>query len=293
MKKFYLISFCLLLTLTAVAQPKKKKGTPAYNKQNKETDQFLQKQWWLGFKAGANLSQTVVTTSYNVISPTNYEPSAIAKQYDDFKLLGSQATLEVTFYYKGFSFSFQPTYQHSRFVYANNFSWTDDENQSNTVELKYEQEQKLDHAVLPLLIKYDLTKSKLRPYLQIGGYTALLLSANKSVTVSGTDYASGGTNAFENEPIIVGAKDLFAKNHWGLLGGAGVNYNVGNVRLNLDIIYRYGMSNIVSPKNRYGNDRLSGVGDALDDLTLNNLSVSIGCLFPMRFLASGFKSLDK
>ena len=77
------------------------------------------------------------------------------------------------------------------------------------------------------------------------------------------------------------------------MGGAGVNYNLGNnVRLNLDVMYRYGMSNIVSTKNRYDSDRLSGVGDVMDDLTLDNLSISLGCLFPLRFLSSGFKTLD-
>lgn len=107
------------------------------------------------------------------------------------------------------------------------------------------------------------------------------------------DYASGGTNQFAYEPIIVGAKDLFAKNNWGMIGGAGVNYNLGNVRLNFDVMYRYGMTNITSTKNRNSNDRLAGVGDAMDDMTLNNISVSIGCLFPMRFLSSGFTSLDR
>jgi hypothetical protein len=107
------------------------------------------------------------------------------------------------------------------------------------------------------------------------------------------DVAAGGANAFKDEPIMVGAKDLFAKNHWGLVAGAGAYYNLGNVRVNLDIQYKYGMSNITSVKNRYSNDRLSGVGDAMDDLTLDNLSFSIGCLFPLRFLENGFKSLDR
>jgi outer membrane protein W len=128
---------------------------------------------------------------------------------------------------------------------------------------------------------------------QIGVYTAMLINASKDVSVKGIDNAAGGVNEFTNESIIIGAKDLFAKNHWGLMGGAGVNYNLGNnVRLNVDIMYRYGMSNIVSTKNRYDSDRLSGVGDVLDDLTLDNLAISIGCLFPLRFLSSGFKTLD-
>ena len=116
---------------------------------------------------------------------------------------------------------------------------------------------------------------------------------SKEVSINGIDNAAGGVNEFKDESIIIGAKDLFAKNHWGLMGGAGLNYNLGNnVRLNLDVMYRYGMSNIVSTKNRYDSDRLSGVGDVMDDLTLDNLAFSVGCLFPLRFLSSGFKTLD-
>ena len=296
MKRFTLLLLCTIIALTATAQQEKKRKPSAYNqnKKSKEDEKFLEKQWWLGFKAGANLSKANVEKSYSVIAPTNYEPSTIGKKYDNYNLIGSQATLEVSFYYKRFLISFQPTYQHSRFAYSNSFVWSSNTEQNNRVELNFDQEQKIDHAVLPLIIKYDIYGNRLRPYVQIGAYSAILINATKSLTSYGIDNAAGGENEFHNEPINVGAKDLFAKNYWGLLGGVGVNYNLGNnVRLNLDVIYKYGMSNISSTENRYGSDRLSGVGDALDDLTLDNLSVSLGCLFPMRFLSSGFKTLDR
>ena len=50
---------CTLFSVTALGQVKKRK-LPKFNK-NKETNVFLKKQWWLGFKAGANLSSAVVT----------------------------------------------------------------------------------------------------------------------------------------------------------------------------------------------------------------------------------------
>jgi hypothetical protein len=53
------------------------------------------------------------------------------------------------------------------------------------------------------------------------------------------------------------------------------------------------MSNITSTKNRFGSDRLSGVGDTMDDLKLNNISFTIGCLFPLRFLGKSFQSVEK
>lgn len=296
MKRLSLLLFCCLLILAAEAQDKKRKkiASPAFKeKKAREDSKFLEKQWWLGLKGGANLSKVSVDKVYSAVAPTNYDYSDIAKRYTNFDLVGSQITLEATFYFKGFSLSVQPTYQHSRFIYTNSYSWSSDIEETNHVELNFEQEQKVDHAIIPLVIKYDITGNKLRPYVQIGVYTAMLINANKSVSITGIDHAAGGANEFKEESIIIGAKDLFAKNHWGIMGGAGLNYNLGNnVRLNLDILYRHGMSNIVSTDNRYGSDRLSGVGDVMDDLSLDNLSFSAGVLFPLRFLSSGFKTLD-
>ncbi len=281
-----------MCVLGAFGQGKKK--APGFNnkKQVNEQDKFLDKQFWLGFKAGVNLSQIDPTKRYSVLSPTNYSAGLTDKSYNSFNKMGSQASLEVTFYFKGFSFSAQPAYIHSRSTYSNQFTWRNPENASEELILHYDQEQKIDYADLPLLIKYDITRTRLRPYVQVGAFYSLLINANKAVTVSGTDYASGGKNEFKNDPVIVGAKDLFA-NYWGLVGGAGVNYNLGNVRLVLDITYRKGMSNIANVQNRYGNDRLSGIGEVQDDGKLNNIVFSAGCLFPMRYLSNSFKALDK
>jgi len=295
MKKLYLLLVCAMLVISATAQEKpggkkRKKPSGAYNKQNNENEKFLNKQWWLGLKGGINLSNTTVLKSYSVIS-RDESTGTTNKKYEDFKQLGSQISLEASFYISGFSLSFQPTYQHAVFSYANEYEWTG--TGTNNLTLTYDQEQKVEHLQLPFIIKYEFGGNTLRPYLQIGGYSAILLNAVKAVTITGVDNASGGTNEFVDGPITVGADDLFAKSHWGLIGGAGVYYNVGNVRLNLDVMYKYGMSNISSTENRYSNDRLTGVGDAMDDLTLDNLAINIGCLFPLRFLENGFKSLDR
>jgi outer membrane protein W len=291
MKKLCLIFFCTLLTCNIKAQDKRKRPGN-FNKPKNEGSQFLEKQWWLGFKAGTNFSKAVVDKTYSVISSTDENPPLTSKEYQNFKDAGTQVTLEVTFTFKQLSLSLQPTYRHAIFTYSNRYEWTDADPLNNLI-LNYSQEQKVDHIEIPLIAKYEFGNGKLRPYLQAGGYEAFLVNANKSVKISGVDYASGAVNEFENPPIIVGAKDLFAKNNWGLIGGAGLNYHLGNVRFNLDVMYKYGMSNITSSKNRYSNDRLSGVGDALDDLKLSNLAISLGCLFPLRFLETGFKSFEK
>lgn len=294
MKRFYLLILLVSLGTYCTAQVnKKKKGTATYNVKARQEQKFLEKQWWLGLKAGTNLTSASVLARYSSVVPTNYDYELGYKSYESFNKLGSQAALEISFYFKRFSLGLQPTYQHSRLVYSNSFLWADEENGNNTLQLNYESEQQMDYAVIPLLAKFDLTTTKLRPYVQAGMFVAFTVNANKSLTISGVDQASGGINEFTNEPIIVGAKDLFAPSYWGMIGGAGLNYHQGNIKLNLDVLYQYGMTNAAAEENRYSNGMLTSVGDTMDDLTLNNIVISIGCLFPLRFLGDGFKSIDK
>jgi hypothetical protein len=290
MKTVPLFLICLLLTLPVCGQRNARK-VGSFNQANRVANAFLQKQWWLGFKAGPNLSKVVVEKTYHVITPTNYDVTEISKRYKNFRSLGSQVAFEVTFTYRRVSVSFQPTYRTNSFTYSNEYKWTDPETPDNHLELNFEQQQKIAYLDWPLIGKYEFQAGKIRPYAQFGIYSSLRVDATKSVAVTGIDYASGGLNHFENEPIIIGASDLFARYHWGLLAGAGIDYPIGNVRINVDIAGRIGMSNIASTQNRYGSDRLSGVGDNLDDMRLQNIALSVGCLFPLRFLGSGFKSM--
>jgi hypothetical protein len=291
MKKFYAILIIAFSVISLSAQSQKPPKLPKFNK-NKEKNVFLKKQWFLGFKAGVNLSGAEMLKAYAAISPANYELNDIKKQYRNYKNLGTQATLEATFYFTGLSLSLQPTYRHSRFAYENFYTWHDIEDPNNRLELHYYQQQNIDYFDLPVIAKYEMMFNKFSPYIQGGLYSSFLINATKSVDVSGIDYASGGTNEFRNEIIIVGASDLFARKHWGLIGGVGLYYNQGNVRFNLDIMYKHGMSNITSTKNRFGSDRLSGVGDAMDDMQLSSVSIAAGCLFPLRFLGRNFRSTD-
>jgi hypothetical protein len=289
----FLGAMCLLCCTIHFAEAQSSKKSPAaFNQANNRNNTFLNKQWWLGVKGGTTLTDANVEKQFTVIEPTNYSADATGKKYTRFKEPGSMVSFEVSFFWSGFLLSFQPAYQNSRFTYTNSYRWHDDGETNNIVELNYDQQQQLAHVILPLVVKYAFNISRVIPYVQAGVYSAHLLNANKAVTVSGIDYASGGENNFTNETLTIGADDLYAKNHWGMMAGVGAYYNLGNVRLSLDVVYRMGMSNIVSEKNRYSSDRLSGVGDAMDDLTMNSVVISVGTLFPLRFLSSGFKSVN-
>ncbi len=290
MRKYLLVLLCSILFVTATAQPKRKAAN--FNFSGRENP-FLRQQWWIGLKGGVNVSSVKVDQSYSIIAPTNYSADVSKKKYEKWKPMGTQIGLEATYAFRGFSASIQPTYGTTRFRYENNYSWTDAEIPENHLDLRYEHDQQISHLYLPLIFKYEFHLTAFSPYIQVGAYSAFLLGATKSVEVSGTDYASGGTNEFQYEQVTVGAKDLFAPNHWGIVAGGGVYYNIGNIRLNLDVQYRIAQSQMNSGENRYKNDRLSGIGDAMDDINVNAIAVSFGTLFPLRFLSSGFKSYDK
>lgn len=291
MIRILLFLSCVLLATISEGQ---RKPPPGFKKKVKEQqNSFLDKQWWVGLKIGPNMTRATPDVRYSILTPTNYAQALTEKQYDGFRQLGSQATLEITFNYKSLGFSFQPTYRLSRFTYTNEFNWDNPENATEMIQLNYNHEQKVDYADLPLIVKYDITGNTLRPYLQAGIFYSMLVNATKTVETTGTDFGSGGTNEFTNEPVIVGVKDLFHKSYWGIVAGGGLHYNLGNVRMVLDMSYRIGMSNVTNTGNRFSNDRLSGIGDAFDDMKTDNLMISVGCLFPMRFLSTSFKSVDR
>jgi hypothetical protein len=292
MQKIYLVVILTFISLGSLAQGKNKSESYNRPKSKKNQNQFLQQQWWLGFKAGFNLAQASPTKRYTILTPTNYPASASDKVYNSFTETGMQVSLEITYYYKAFYFSFQPSYISSNFTYFNEFQWINPLNINETLTQTYNQNQKVEYADLPFLVKYDITGSTLRPYVQLGVFYSILLNAVKTVQVSSIDRASGGTNVINDKPSINGVKDLFS-NYWGLVGGAGLAYQLGNVRLVLDATYRQSMSNIVNPQNRFSNGDLSSLGYAQDDLSLKNISISLGVLFPMRYLSNSFKSNDR
>src|ERR1700759_370144 len=121
-----LLLLCCAIAFTDLSA-QKRKAPPSMRSKGTAQEKFLNKQFYLGFKAGANLTEATPDARYSVITPTNYDVSKTDKTYKSYSKLGSQATLEVTFYFKGFSLSAQPTYRTSKFVYSNQSTWINTE----------------------------------------------------------------------------------------------------------------------------------------------------------------------
>lgn len=273
----------LLLLYAPFCEAQKKKSF-GRNRQSKFQERFLQKQVWVGIKAGGNVTKAVPVHRYSAFSSTTGQDGMFDKKYHDFSSKAGQAGLEVTFFYKMFSLSFQPGYRRMVFGYANEYSWSDPSNGSNTMQQKYEALQKLDYFEFPLFLRFEPLHTRLRPYVQAGWYYSRLNNAFKETTITVRDMASGGSNEYVAQQISADAKDLFIRSNMGWAVGAGVSFPVGNARIGADFSYFRNIHNITSVQNRYSNDRLTGAGDILDDVKLRNLSLSLTLLMPLRFV---------
>lgn len=256
-------------------------------------DDFSKTQFYIGLRGGISFTKANVINRYSSFVSINNPDENYEKSYSNYKKLGAFVGMEFDFYFKGFTASFQPNYRREIYSYSNTYQWVDANDASNFLALQYHQDTRLDYIELPLFIKYDILKKKFRPFVQIGFYYAMLNGATKHLVVDGTDNASGTSRNFTLQDDIVGAKDLFITSSIGMAYGLGFSYKVGNVRLILDATFRKGLNNISNVNNRYSANTLTGAGDVSDDVKVDNLAFSFGCLFPMKFLTSSeYKAVD-
>ena len=283
-----LLFACLHASLTHAQVARKKTYSSGLPSKSFEKSQF-----YIGIRGGLSLTKVHVIESYtSFVSPNNPDEKYL-KEYKIFSKPNAAFGLEFSFSYSKFTASFQPNYRRQTFSYANTYEWADANNSQNYLQLTYKQKTTLDYIELPLFIRYDIVSGAFKPFVQIGFYYGILNNATKELTIEGVDNAAGTSRNFNEPASIIGAKDLFIKSSIGAAIGVGTSYKVGNIRLILDATYRKGFNNVSNRQNRYASNSLSGAGDVTDDIKLNTITFSFGCLFPMKFLvSSSHKAVD-
>ncbi len=239
--------------------------------------------WGFGIKGGINMTTPSPDGQYSVFSFTE-EPLAAANEKSYLKSSENKG-FQVTFVAKytlfnGLSLSLQPTFASYTYNYRSSFAWVDAEDTNNSLFLNFKHEQSLNYVELPLLVRYEILNTPIRPFVHGGAYYGLLLSALKDVEVTGIDNASGGTEEFNGATTTVGIKDQYKPGQYGLIAGGGVILSLGPANLELGVDYKLGMSNIVDENKRFeDNPLISGSYDILDNAKLKNLSFSAGIIF--------------
>jgi hypothetical protein len=281
----YLVALVFILTSSVLLAQSRNKSL-AYK------DPFLSTQWYLGFFAGGNLSSGKPTTSYYGYAPVNYSQTDSEKTYGGFSKLGGQGGLVFMFYTNGITIGFKPGIHSYTIEHATSTSWTDSADPDNSLQVSYNHESHFNYVEFPLSVQYDLVRGRIRPYVGIGGYYSILLDATRTIERSGTDSASGSAGSFTNQPKTIGVKDLYISSSLGLMGFIGASYDPGNIRITLDLGYKYGLNNITNTENRYLNNELTAIGEAADDIQLHNLYLSLGFVFPLKFISKNYNSFN-
>ena len=276
LKTLFVILF-LLTTSTVQAQ-----------KYQNYISEFLSTQWWLGFRIGTNLTDVNPTERFSGISPINYS-SGLDKNYDSYNLAGVAAGLDITFYHKGWSIAFQPNFSRSRYSYQNMLFW-EGTTATERFETDFSQEQKVDFFDIPLLIKYDLLKKEIRPFLSIGAYYSFITNAEKELAVNQRDFTSGNVRTISLETIKLGVTDNFTGANYGVLAGAGVSFDFWNIRTIIEANYRYGLKNITDTNQRFTESELVSIGDLNDNVELRSINISASFVFPLRFISKQFQA---
>lgn len=276
----------LLIALPVILQAQSLKG-------RKSGDPFRNTQAFVGLWAGSNFSSVHVLEHYSEFVSLEINENVLQDEKEYSALVDNpafQMGLSMAFSFnKSLTVAFNPGFRQLSYSYRSEFVWNDPENPLNYLENKYTHQQDLFYLSLPLLVRYSPLHKKFSPYLQAGAFYDRMLNAKKSVRTDGLDLASGGQITFSNVAQSSDISPLFVKTHVGITAGAGFTYNLGTVMLFMDGQYRYGLHNVSSAARRYSASRdLPGFGNVMDDLTLQNIEISLGCYFPLKFLTKDF-----
>lgn len=139
--------------------------------------------------------------------------------------------------------------------------------------------EKLTYLDLPCLFRYSFSPMKrLRYYVQGGAFAGYLLYSGNDFS---TTYAPANqTNELKNLNSDSRRNNL----NYGLAGGLGLSYKMGQGHVFIQANYFYSMSNITQTDTRYKyNDLLYTYFYADDDIFLHNLAISVGYSFFMNY----------
>ena len=144
--------------------------------------------------------------------------------------------------------------------------------------IRTEYTERLVYLNLPISIRYQFDAGDFFPYLHLGYFTQILLSASSDIeSVSDTAGAASGIRTTE---------DRRSSSNPGLVAGAGVNFVLGNGLLAVEGRYEYGLTSVVIQKNRYTDlDRAFQFLYLDNDFSLRNLGLQVGYTIPLSFSA--------
>lgn len=243
----------------------------------------------MGVNTGLNITIPNPYNRYSILGPaasTGGDSYPKNYSYNLAHLLGAHISgvIEYTLS-KNLSINVQVAPISLAFRYETNLKW---ESKGKRITLDFIHRQQLYYIEIPLFLKYRFVdiKSRLKPYVQIGGFLRIQEFTHKIID---------RTLETESEPPVKDTNAFYLKKlinpiNTGFCIGTGITYDTGFVGFRLffelGVNYKYCFNNIVDAGRRYNERELIfGYYDVFDDIKLRNWDLTFKILFPISFKA--------
>ncbi|HTF80363.1 MAG TPA: outer membrane beta-barrel protein, partial [Cytophagales bacterium] len=130
-------------------------------------DPYTYTQFYIGIRGGATLTGTKVEERFSSLISVDSVAESYDKKYKNYKRVTAFSGIEFAFTYKSqFTISFQPSYRRQSFGYSYTNTWYD--TSGTYLKLNNKVDVKLDYISLPLIFRFDFTRTALRPFVMAG-----------------------------------------------------------------------------------------------------------------------------
>lgn len=278
---FRMTTLALLLLFSFCCTAQSKRG-------RKPSSPYTGTQWWTGVHVGANLSAASVAQQYHVIIPTAENPPVERKAYQSFRKPGFQfgVTLRSDIA-RWLSVGVMPVYAVYRYNYISTMHWESPEAANKNLRLDFDHTHAQHYLNIPLALNYNIMTRPVGVFLQGGGYYGWLLSGSKRVDIAGVDNASGSENKLDIDSQSADITPALNRKNYGLIFGAGVFFPLMDGRFTATFNYQYGLSDVARKGARFESDQfVTGSYDAIDDLSLRGLSLTVELAIPLKLVTS-------
>ena len=224
----------------------------------------------LGIKAGANQTHAKPTAEYT----TSSQPANTTKHFAPMIGWG----LEVTIAYELVKdLDLIGGLQYANHSYSVSYRNISDNAQDLGYKFQSNETETRNLLAFPLYARYKKQISdKLSPYLLLGASVDYLLSATLNGEATGTSQQQTSNYSLLDSQIR-------KRVNYSCFAGIGAKIKTTRINfLTLEFRYGLGLSNIVQTHNRFASEELLfNQRHVDDDKTLNNISVSLGYIFPI------------
>ena len=284
LKIHFFIIFCFAFISPVISQDSFNDNNPAKDFESfaavKKTAQklFSLDKFSIGVSGGINFSQVIPLEKSSIFSSSDLTP--FEKDYKPFyRNFGSQFGFILDYNFsKIFSLGIHPSFINYTYGYKNTYQWTGNTNLTYEADIKHH----LSFFEIPLILGFHTTFKKWQPYYQGGVFYSAFKGSHTDFSVVETSPNLSGSNQTINYNTSINSSDQYAKNHFGLIGGVGISYIGGGVKVGLEANIRFFMSNLNSIESRYQNNVVvSGNYDVPDRFKFSNLSLNLNIHVPL------------